>query len=56
MADHRVSVTLSFKTDSPPAALAMTVGHVVAQHVADPLAAIHWDTYDLDEDEEGESR
>ncbi|WP_320776003.1 hypothetical protein [Streptomyces sp. CRN 30] len=53
MADLRVSVTLTFDTDTPPPALAMAVGQAVTAQVPDHLTGIDWYTFDLDDETEG---
>ncbi|WAZ20212.1 hypothetical protein STRCI_001313 [Streptomyces cinnabarinus] len=51
MPDRHVSVTLTFRTDAPPSALAMAVGAAITNHVPDALTSIVWHGFDLDEEE-----
>ncbi len=50
MADRRVRVTLTFDTDAPPPAVAMSVGATVASEVPDPLIALTWHSCVPDEE------
>ncbi|MFF6829610.1 hypothetical protein [Streptomyces longwoodensis] len=49
MTDHRISLTLTFASDSDPAIVATRVGEVVAAEVAAPLIGMNWSTFDLSE-------
>lgn len=50
MPDRHVSVTLTFRTDAPPPAVAMSVGNAVTSEVPDTLTAITWHGFDLGEE------
>ena len=54
MTDRRVSITLTFATDTPPPAVAMAVGHTVTAHIPDRLDSINWTGFDLDEESDDE--
>jgi hypothetical protein len=50
MADPHVSLTLTFRTDTPPTAVAMQVTALVANHIPESLCAANWHGFDLEDE------
>lgn len=52
MSEKQVSLTLTFATDSAPAALAARVIEIVVADVAANLIGAHWAGFEIDDDPE----
>lgn len=50
MPNPYVTVTLTFRTDSPPAPVAIRAADAATREVADALVSASWNAFDLDDD------